>query len=106
MDINPSATFLGVLVFFVFFMRLLRVVYVRGKPDPDAISTVWSAALVPATLTAAALITEMLLVKVYPVWGRWIVLGQALTALGGAIWAMERGRHQVLRRRMKSKDQQ
>ncbi|WP_421706331.1 hypothetical protein [Alloalcanivorax xenomutans] len=106
MSIDPWATMLGVFVFFVFFMRFLRVVYVQGKPDPDAISIVWGASFLPAVLTTAVIVAEMLLIRVDPVSGRWVALGQVFTALGGAIWALERGRRQVLQHRMESKDRQ
>lgn len=84
-------TGVGIVVFGIFFWRLLRTVYVDGRLDQAAISRVRSASILPAFSTVGLLILCVLSMEWFPSAISALVIAIIVIALGGGIWSMERG---------------
>lgn len=92
-------TGLGVAAVLVCFWRFLRVLYRDGRLHSEDFRAARGAQLLPVLVLAAVLAVEVILIDRYPALTEWIPLLIGVTALLGALWAVERARAAVLRKR-------
>ena len=90
------------MVVLVRFGQFLRVLYRDGSLHHEDLSAARGAQLLPVLVLAAVLALEVILVDRFEVLIDWIPLAIGATSLLGALWAVERARAAVLRRRRES----
>lgn len=90
---------LGAAAVLVCFWRFLRVLYRDGRLHSEDFSAARSAQLMPVLVLAAVLAVEVILIDRFQALTEWIPLLIGMTALLGALWAVERARAAVLKNR-------
>ena len=90
---------LGAAAVLVCFWRFLRVLYRDGRLHSEDFSAARSAQLMPVLVLAAVLAVEVILIDRFQALTEWIPLLIGMTALLGALWAVERARAAVLKKR-------
>ncbi len=88
----------AVLVLWRFFV-FLRLLYREGTMYPDDLRAARGAQLLPLLMTAAVLALEIVLIERFPALTEWIPLIVGVTALAGALVAVQRTRIAILQRR-------
>lgn len=90
---------LGAAAVLVRFWRFIRVLYRDGSLHNEDLHAARSAQLLPVCVLAAVLAAEVILVDRFDALTEWIPLLIGVTALLGALWAVERARAAVLKKR-------
>lgn len=90
-DISTWATGIGLLIAAVFYLRMLRVVYLDGKLDPAAFLVFRSASLRPLFVMVAVLVLCAVAMGVFPFAVPGLLWAMGLAVLAGWIWMAERG---------------
>lgn len=90
---------LGAAAVLVCFWRFLRVLYRDGRLHQEDLIAARRAQLLPVLVLATVLAVEVILIDRFRALTEWIPLLIGVTALLGALWAVERARAAVLRKR-------